>query len=118
MPSGEGGCNPRWAGAIYMAHALLDSAATFRRGAAEKVSFVLLNQLDLVLTVVALCIGLQELNPIMRSAATSPLQLVLLKLALPLLIAWLVPGKLLLPAIALLAFVVGWDVKELLLGIP
>jgi len=93
---------------------LWDSAATFRRGVGAKLSFVLLNQIDLALTVLALSMGLYELNPMMRSLAAAPLQLVLIKFAIPLFIAWLVPGKLLLPAIALLVFVVGWDVKELL----
>ncbi len=81
----------------------------------EKVSFVLLNQADLLLTVLAASFGLSELNPFMRHMVAMPVMLLLAKCALPLLIAWLVPGKLLLPAIILLSFVVGWNLKEWLL---
>lgn len=91
------------------------SAATFRQCAAKKVLFVLLNQLDLVLTSLALSLGLYELNPFMRNLVNAPFQLLVLKFAVPLLIAWLVPGKFLIPAIILLSLVVGWNVKELLL---
>jgi len=96
---------------------LWDSALTFRKGVGEKVSFVLLNLVDLILTIFALSIGLYELNPWMRSLAASPLQLLLVKLAIPILIAWIVPSRLLLPAIGLLIFIVGWDVKELLISL-
>ena len=93
---------------------LWDSALTFRRGVGAKLSFVLLNQIDLVLTVLALSLGFHEVNPLMRALVASPLYLLLVKLAIPLMVAWLVPGRLLIPAIVLLALVVGWDVKELL----
>ena len=94
---------------------LWGSAATFRCCVAEKVSFVLLNQLDLALTVFAVSMGFYELNPLVRSLLAAPLLLLLIKIALPLLIAWLAPGKLLLPAIILLCLVVSWNVKELLI---
>jgi len=96
---------------------LLGSTATFRRGLGEKFSFVLLNQVDLGLTVLAVSIGFYELNPFMRTLLDSPFQLLLFKCALPLFIAWLLPAKLLLPAIVLLALVVGWDMKELLFSL-
>jgi hypothetical protein len=51
----------------------------------------------------------------MRASLNSPGQLGIIKFGIPLLISWLVPGKLLIPAIVLLAGVVGWDIKELLL---
>ena len=98
-----------------MTAGLWGSAATFRRGIAEKVSFVLLNQLDLMLTVFAVSAGLSELNPFIRHLVTIPIMLLIIKCAVPLLIAWLIPGRLLLPAIILLALVVSWNVKELLL---
>ena len=91
-----------------------DSAITFRQCTAEKVSFVLLNQLDLILTLYALSLGLYELNPWMRELVTAPFQLLLIKVIIPLFLAWLVPGRLLLPAVTLLVFIVSWDVKELL----
>jgi len=90
------------------------SAATFRRSAAEKVSFVLLNQVDLVLTLLALSLGFAELNPLMVYMFTVPVLLVVIKVALPLLIAWLIPGRLLVPSIILLCLVVSWNMKELL----
>jgi len=91
------------------------STATFRQGTAAKVSFVLLNQVDLFLTVLAVSLGLSEVNPLMGYLVTVPALLIIFKFAIPLLIAWLVPGKLLLPAVVLLSLVVVWNVKELLL---
>lgn len=96
---------------------LWDSALTFRRGVGAKVSFVLLNQVDFVLTVFALSLGLHEVNPLIQGLAAFPFSLLLVKLAIPLAIAWLVPGRLLLPAIALLALVVGWDIRGLLVAL-
>lgn len=92
---------------------LMASAATFRRCAVEKVSFVLLNQFDLFLTILAMYMGFHELNPLMRYMLSVPLLLVITKFLVPLLIAWLAPGKLLLPSIVLLSFFVAWNVKEL-----
>lgn len=94
---------------------LWSSTATFKRGTAEKASFVLLNQFDLTLTVLAVYLGLSELNPFIRHLVNVPILLLIVKLAIPLLIAWLIPGKLLLPSIALLTLVIVWNVKELLL---
>jgi len=76
---------------------------------------VLLNQVDLTLTVLAVSLGFSELNPLMRYLVTVPVLLLIIKGAVPLLIAWLVPGKFLLPSVVLLALVVGWNVKELCL---
>jgi len=58
-------------------------------------------------------IGFTELNPFMQNLLDNPVQLFLAKCAIPLLIAWLAPGKLLIPAIIAMAIVVGWDIKEL-----
>ena len=98
-----------------MAANLWGSTATFKRCVAEKVSFVLLHQVDVVLTVLAISLGFSELNPLMRYWVTVPHQLAIFKLAIPLLIAWLIPGKLLIPAIILLSLLVSWNVKELLI---
>jgi uncharacterized membrane protein (DUF485 family) len=92
---------------------LWDSSATFRRCTVEKASFVLLNQFDLTLTVLAMYLGFSEMNPFVRYLVNIPVLLLVVKLAIPLLIAWLMPGKLLLPSIALLAIVVIWNIKEL-----
>ena len=76
---------------------------------------MLLNQVDLTLTVLAVSLGFSELNPLMRYLVTVPVLLLIIKGVVPLLIAWLVPGKFLLPSVVLLALVVGWNVKELCL---
>ena len=90
------------------------STATFRRGTAEKVSFILLNQFDLLLTVLAASLGITEVNPLMRYLLTMPVMLLVVKSVIPLLIAWMVPGRLLLPAVTLLSLVVIWNIKEML----
>jgi hypothetical protein len=91
-----------------------ESSATFKRCTAEKASFVLLNYIDLGLTVLATNLGMPELNPLTRLLINIPALLIVFKIAIPLLIAWLIPGKLLLPSIALLAIVAIWNIKELL----
>lgn len=73
----------------------------------------MLNQLDLVLTISATSLGLSELNPFMRSLLANLPELFLVKLIIPVFMAWLIPGRLLLPAIGLLSVVVAWDLKEL-----
>ena len=75
---------------------------------------MLLNLLDLALTLSAVSLGLSELNPLMRYLITVPAMLLVIKVAIPLLIAWLAPGRLLIPAIVLLFLVVCWNAKELL----
>ena len=92
---------------------LWGSAATFRRCTAEKASFVLLNQFDLTLTVLAVYLGLSELNPFIRHLVNVPILLLIVKLAIPFLIAWLIPGKLLLPSIALLTLIIVWNAEGL-----
>ncbi|RLC94277.1 MAG: hypothetical protein DRI40_07595 [Chloroflexi bacterium] len=108
------GVHPHWVREIGMTSNLFGSIATFRSCTAEKVSFVLLNQLDLILTLWAISLGLSELNPWVNALVSTPALLVLVKAVVPLFIAWLVPGRLLLPASALLAAVVAWDISQLL----
>lgn len=100
---------------VRMRGVFVGSTATFRHCVVEKVSFVFLNQCDLLLTIFATYLGFYEVNPLMRYLLTVPLLLVIMKLAIPLFIAWLAPGKLLIPSIILLLLLVGWNVKELLL---
>ena len=88
---------------------------TSPKSLALKASYVLLHQLDLVLTVVAVSLGYSELNPLMRALLSAPIQLIVIKVFIPLVIVWLCPNKLLLPATAFLALVVGWNIKELIL---
>ncbi|HEY98186.1 MAG TPA: hypothetical protein G4O16_08430 [Dehalococcoidia bacterium] len=91
-----------------------DSSATFKRCTLEKVSFVILNQVDLILTLVAMHLGFAELNPFVSFLLEVPALLVVVKGILPLLIAWLIPGRLLWPSIALLFGVGVWNLKELI----
>lgn len=83
----------------------------------EKVSFVLLNQLDLTLTVIAVSFGFSELNPFMKYLLAIPAQMVLFKVVVPLFIAWLTPSRLLLPSLFFLCLVAVWDIKELLVAL-
>ena len=92
-----------------------DSSATFKKCTVEKASFVLLNLFDLTLTVVAMSLGIYELNPLIRYLIDIPVLLLVLKLVIPLLIAWLMPCRLLLPSISLLGLVVIWNIKELVI---
>jgi len=79
-----------------------------------KAAYVVLHQLDLVLTVLAVSLGLSELNPVMCSLLGMPVLLLVTKQLVPLLVAWLVPYKVLVPANVLLLLLLGWNVKELL----
>ena len=98
-----------------MAH-VFEGAATFRRCPYQKLLFVFLAYLDLVLTLLAVSLGFTELNPLVRSLLPSLGAFLLLKGGVPLLIAWLVPGRLLLPSIALQSLVLLWNGKELFLS--
>jgi hypothetical protein len=97
-----------------MIEAFMVSAITFKKSTTEKIAFISLNAIDLVLTLFAMNIGANELNPIMRGMISTPMALYTTKLLMPLVLAWLLPGKLLIPSIAVLVFVVGWDARELL----
>ncbi|MBN1188924.1 MAG: hypothetical protein JXA46_04155 [Dehalococcoidales bacterium] len=92
---------------------LMDSAITFRKCTLEKIAFIVLNAIDLGLTVFAVSHGARELNALFNAMLDSPALLLLVKIFLPVVFAWLVPGKLLIPAIAVLFLVVGWNIHEL-----
>jgi hypothetical protein len=94
---------PRW----------LDSAVTFRKSTALKVSFILLAFFDLILTVVAMYVGLWEINPLVRFLVHVPLLLILIKLVIPVAAAWIMPGRLLWPCIIALGAVVVWNIWQL-----
>jgi hypothetical protein len=97
-----------------MATNWFESSATFKRCTVEKASFILLSQFDLALTILAMYLGFAEINPLMNFLIRIPVLLLLVKLVIPVLIAWVIPGRLLLPSIALLALVAIWNIKELL----
>ena len=91
------------------------SFATFAHGTGYKVTFLALAYLDLALTLYALSVGHVELNPLVAGLQDRPLGLLFVKVGMPVLIAWLVPARLLLPSIALLFAVTGWNVASLTL---
>jgi hypothetical protein len=94
----------------------LDSAVTFKKYTALKVSFILLGLLDLLLTVLAMYLGLWEMNPLVRLLVHVPILLVLIKVVIPVAVAWIMPGRLLIPSIAALGFVVIWNTGELIVS--
>jgi hypothetical protein len=96
-----------------MTTGLFASAATFKRCTVWKTVFVSLGLLDLLLTVAAMNLGLSEINPFIRFALQLPALMLVIKLFIPVLIAWLIPGKLLIPSIILLGLVIVWNIKEL-----
>ena len=85
-----------------------------RSNIAYKVTYVLLQMLDLWLTLWAVNAGFKEMNPVMNGMLDSPLQLLLVKFLIPLLIVRFVPGKWLIPGILVLAFVLIWNVQQLM----
>ncbi len=85
-----------------------------RKSMGLKISYLSLQQVDLALTLFAANLGFAELNPFMKDLLAAPLQLAMIKVVIPLLLALLVPGKFLIPGIALLAVIIGWNIKELL----
>jgi hypothetical protein len=89
------------------------SIEEFKKGLGIKVAYVLLHQADILLTNFAVSAGFKELNPVIRGLLDTPFQLLVLKLIIPLIIAWLVPAKLLLPALLLLLVVIGLNLREL-----
>jgi hypothetical protein len=79
-----------------------------------KATFMFFQIIDLALTVIAARYGFPELNPFMRMSLTSVEKLAIFKFGIPLLLAWFVPGLLLIPAILLLGAVVGWNLSQLI----
>jgi hypothetical protein len=75
---------------------------------------IFLSLLDLTLTILATHLGFYEINPFIRFLVQIPLILLLVKLVIPVLIAWLMPGQVLIPSIAILALSFIWNIKELI----
>jgi hypothetical protein len=86
----------------------------FRKGLSLRVAYVALQLADFLMTLFAASSGYKEINPLMRGMLGSPVELVTFKLIIPLAIAWLVPAKLLIPALVLLMAIIGLNVKELI----
>jgi hypothetical protein len=100
---------------ISMLATLRASAITFKKDTPEKLAFIVLNILDMALTTFAMNVGASELNPFMRSAFGVPYLTYFVKLAFPVFLAWLLPGKLLIPSIFLLIFIIVWNSTQLVL---
>jgi len=98
-----------------MATGWWESTATFKKCTVEKTSFVFLCLLDLILTMAAVNLGLTEINPLVGYLIQIPALFLMVKMFIPVVIAWILPGKLLLPSIGLLALVVIWNIKELVI---
>jgi hypothetical protein len=86
----------------------------FRKGLSLRVAYIGLQLADYLMTVFAANAGFEEINPVMRGLLGSPLQLITFKLIIPIAVAWLVPARLLIPALVLLLVIIGLNVKELL----
>ena len=81
---------------------------------ALKVAFLTLQMADLTLTLMAARNGWVELNPVMRASLSSLYKVALFKFAVPVLVSWFVPGRLLIPAIVLLCGILGWNFHQIL----
>ena len=91
------------------------TVAELKKGLTLRVAYVVLQQADLLLTKFAISSGFEELNPVIRGSIDTPAHLLLYKLIIPIIIASLVPARLLLPALLLLLMVIVWNLKELLM---
>lgn len=100
-----------------MVTALRQYAGTFGSGIEWKLGFVVLVYLDLVLTLIAIQFGFKELNPLMVQFLSSPEELIIVKVVLPPIIAWLVPARLLAPSFALMLLVAGSNAAVLLASV-
>lgn len=89
--------------------------AEYKKGLGLRLTYVVLQLADLMMTVLAANAGYEEMNPLMRGLLSSPMQLVTFKFIIPMAIAWLVPSKLLIPALVLLAAIIGLNIKELVM---
>jgi len=92
---------------------LLNKRFNSRWATELKLTYLFLQQVDLILTVYALSHGATELNPLLRVILTSLPIVLVFKLLIPLLMVYLVPGLLLIPGIVFQFIVLIWNVKEL-----
>jgi hypothetical protein len=80
-----------------------------------KVLYLALQTADLGMTMMAAYAGYAELNPFVHSLLASPFHMILIKILIPLVIVILIPGRFLIPAVAMQAFIIMWNLKELFL---
>jgi hypothetical protein len=88
--------------------------AEFKKGIALRLSYIILQAADYLMTIFAANAGFDEMNPVMRGLLGSPIEMLAFKLLIPLAIATFVPAKLLIPALILLLAIIGLNIKELL----
>jgi hypothetical protein len=88
------------------------TAAEWKKGLGIKAAYVLLHQANILLTGFAVSVGAEEINPVIKASLGAPVYLLVLQLFIPLPIAWLVPAKLLIPAIVLLAVIIGFNLAQ------
>ena len=67
------------------------------------------------MSLLAVNLGFKEMNPLMAVLLGQAPLTILLKLVLPVTIAWVTPGRWLKPAILVLLLVLLWDIHELVL---
>ena len=58
-----------------------DSSATFKKCTGEKVSFIILAEADLLLTLLAVFLGFTELNPVVKFLFQVPVLMLVVKAA-------------------------------------
>jgi hypothetical protein len=87
--------------------------AEWKKGLSIKAAYVLLHQADILLTSFAISAGFHEINPVIKASLETPVLILFLKLFIPIIIAWLVPARLLIPAIVLLLIIVGLNLAQL-----
>jgi len=79
-----------------------------------RIGYIFLQQTDLILTIYGISRGFTEMNPFINQLLGSPLQLIVVKVLIPLVLAMTLPAKLLLPAGGLLLFINIWDIIHLI----
>ena len=89
------------------------TVSEFKKGIPIKVAYVLMQQADMLMTNFAMSAGFHEVNPLIRGILGSPSELLVVKLLVPVIIAWLVPAKLLIPAIGVLLVVLALNLHAL-----
>lgn len=104
-----------WSKSNLRQHSLIGEGDQSFKSITVKITYILLHQIDLALSLLAMSLGLSELNPVMMNLLDQPLLLIAVKLVFPLLIVKFIPYKFLIPANLFLFFVLAWNAKELIL---
>jgi hypothetical protein len=114
MATNAGKGNPQIMAEVWSQLKQYFTIAEFKKGLGLRVAYVALQFADFLMTLFAANSGFKEINPVMRGMLGSPLEMVTFKLIVPLAIAWLVPARLLIPALVLLLAIIGLNTKELI----